>query len=124
VDAIDVEVIDVNTAVQLLGECVQESGPDFVYQPKFVARHHYTTCVYSYDGEPDCLVGHFLARCGVPAAALAALGDDDIRSLYVAGRLPVRLSNAALALLQQVQESQDRQLPWSQALRTAGVSVG
>lgn len=57
-------------AVQYLNEAVQLKGEDYIYQ------HHSRlddegneigpSCLYAHNGKPDCIVGHVLAKAGVP----------------------------------------------------------
>jgi hypothetical protein len=62
--------------VAILDSLVAEFGEDYVYK-----RPAGGDCVYVHDGAPSCIVGHLLARVGVP---LERLSEAD-RAAYGGG---------------------------------------
>jgi hypothetical protein len=58
------KVIDVGTALDLLGAVVDRYGDEFVYRPVWTKPSRYLTCRYASRGQPDCIVGKALALAG------------------------------------------------------------
>jgi hypothetical protein len=114
---LDLPLIDIGRALDLLAAAVKEGGEYFVYA-SVVGRTR--TCLYSARGGPPCLVGHALSLANVGDDDLAALGDRGVRELYGQGRLPVRLTIGALVVLDAAQRAQDRGYAWGDALEHAG----
>ena len=107
--------------VTILSDIVEEFGPETVYQKKGEGR-----CVYTHNGQPDCLVGKFLARVGVPIERLEAAdkphgattsADTLLEALEMEGVL--RVDRLAHYLLAEVQYRQDGSEAWGDALRQA-----
>ncbi len=63
-------VITVDDVRKGLTELVQEYGEDFRYTPKHKSESDSEQCLYVWNGEPDCIVGKFLHRMGVPLERL------------------------------------------------------
>jgi hypothetical protein len=71
------------------------------------------SCVYAYDGQPSCLVGHVLHRVGFSLALLEYLGEDSIDGCAVVA------DETARKILGSAQGEQDGGLPWATALQSA-----
>jgi hypothetical protein len=113
------QVIDVGTALDLLARVVDDRGEDFTYDPVANPSHQHGGYVYAFDGRPQCIVGHALARASVDVTRLEEMRDEHLRDLYRDGKLPVVLSLGALIALDAAQRSQDRGRTWGAALDDA-----
>lgn len=71
--------------------------------------------------QPGCLVGHVLAKLGVPLADLAAHEGDGASSLV--RHLGIGLSDSTEYLLDLAQDSQDSGTTWGAALARAEQSA-
>jgi hypothetical protein len=100
--------IDGPTALRLLREVVAER-PNYRYR----APDDRESCVYAYDGQPSCLVGHVLHRVGFSLALLEYLGEDSIDGCAVVA------DETARKILGSAQGEQDGGLPWATALQSA-----
>jgi hypothetical protein len=62
----------ITTAMQHLYYVVDEVGDDFIYRPhkSYLLEGQYS-CLYVYEGRPDCLVGKILHRMGIPLEILS-----------------------------------------------------
>jgi hypothetical protein len=112
-------LIDVGTALDLLARVVDDRGDDFTYTPATDPCHRHRGYVYAFDGKPQCIVGHALARASVDVAHLEEMRDERLRDLYRDGGLPVPLSLGALIVFDAAQQSQDRGRTWGAALDDA-----
>lgn len=101
-------------AEELLAELVTEFGADYVYEPP-----DGTACVYVWDGEPSCGVGHVLYRAGVPLDVLRAVDGTYVAGVHEAVVFEDFAEPAALDLLSDFQDGQDASVPWGEALRRA-----
>jgi len=106
-----------------LGDLVEEYGDDYIY-PRYEER-----CVYVFEGEPDCMVGKFLANKGVPVERLKeADANGDIwgnitgaSAVELVGQLEnegiITISSEARKALQYAQIAQDGGETWGAALQ-------
>jgi hypothetical protein len=118
---VDLPLIDIGRALDLLAAAVKERGEYFAYSLSVGSSR---TCRYSVRGGRPCLVGYALSLAPVGDNALDALGDRGVRELYGQARLPVRLTLGALVVLDAAQRAQDRGYAWGDALDYAsGVAV-
>lgn len=113
--------LDVGYAIDLLVAVVRERGFGYVDPPVWVNGDEYLSCIYAWAGEPRCIVGEVFYRAGVSVAALEVLGDEGVKDLYEANRLPLRLTLGAVVVLSHAQTTQDRGCTWGEAL--FGVAV-
>jgi hypothetical protein len=109
-------LVDIGRALELLAAAVRERRDYYVYQ-LFWGGHR--TSMYAARSGAQCLVGHMLSLMGITDDDLEELRDHDVRMLYREGRLPVRLTLGALAVLDAAQRSQDRGYAWGDALEYA-----
>lgn len=108
-------------ALAALREAVAAKGADYVY-PK-----PNNDCVYTYQGQPSCIVGHVLASVGVPLETIQEMDsaydiqNTDIVSAYHHTLLPagVKIGPKALEALVRAQNAQDTRYSWGEALRAA-----
>lgn len=82
---------------------------DFVYQP------HPGGCAYSIKGQPDCLVGHVLARWSL----LYLVADQQTKPIRTVANVYQRLDRGAVEVLDAAQVQQDVAAPWGVALAVA-----
>lgn len=108
-----------NKTVKTLAALVKEKGADYVYPPAIKMA----TCRYltSKDGAPapSCIIGHFVAR----------LQPDKLAEMEVAEGTPAsealmhlgyRFDDSKVEwLVNEVQQNQDRAIPWGESLRLA-----
>ena len=114
--------IDVGYAIDLLVAAVRDRGCGYVDPPVWVDGGEYLSCIYAYAGEPRCIVGEVFSRAGVSVAALeAARRRRELKDLYEANRLPLRLTLGAVVVLSHAQTTQDRGCTWGEVL--LGVAV-
>jgi hypothetical protein len=115
--------IDVGTALDLLARVVNSCGDEFTDTPVAEPSHEDRGCRYAFDGKPQCMVGHALARAGVHVEQLEAMGDNRLRDLHREGRLPVMLTLGGLVAFDAAQQSQARGRSCSAALDDAAAAV-
>lgn len=107
-------------ALFLLNRAVAERGADHVYD---VPATPFEECVY-FDifGDPSCIVGHVLHYKGISAEDMREDNNNGI-DLILAGaaksEIEIRVDPLTRTLLTTVQESQDSQTPWGEALASA-----
>lgn len=99
-----------------LWEAVQQIAsqqPEYTYQPP-----NGTDCVYQYEGQPSCLVGHGLVQCGLDVEILAEFDRYEVG----VGPLFVEYCDylvpddpQAISKLELAQESQDAREIWGKA---------
>jgi hypothetical protein len=109
-------MLDIDRALALLDAAVSERGASYVYQRVWGRRH---ANIYAARYGAQCLVGHVLSLMRIADEDLEELRDHDLRMLYREGRLPVRLTLGALAVLDAAQRCQDRGYAWGDALEYA-----
>lgn len=108
-------VLDGRRALRLLREVVRER-PDFVYvAPDGSAE----TCMYVWDNQPSCVVGHVLARAGYPIETIQRLNEWGVIGWAIEHVNKVVLDRAAANLLEAAQAKQDLSEPWADALAEA-----
>lgn len=122
--------ITFDAIVEDLRAIIAEKGEDFVYEPVPVPGESGwadTTCVYfnPADNSPSCIVGHWVAKRGVPAEVVIDRGLNEwtntgslIQDLEHGGTLP-HVTTVGTDLLASVQHLQDRGVPWGEALSRA-----
>jgi hypothetical protein len=112
------EQIDKRRALELLIDIVDQYGEGVVYErvPK-VAGGSGMVCQYQDRGQPSCIVGHVLARAGVPMNTLYEL---DVCGTP-ADRLnrDVGVDGQAAQVLNAAQCVQDAGKTWGEALASA-----
>jgi hypothetical protein len=115
---LNLPLIDIGRALDLLAAAAKERGEYFVYVLSVGSAR---TCRYSVRGSRPCLVGYALSLAHIGDDALDALGDRGVRELNGQARLPVRLTLGGLVVLD---AAQDRGYAWGDALVYAsGVAV-
>ncbi len=109
-----------DTVREGLTALVEEFGEDFVY-----SKGEDGLCRYVRNGQPDCIVGKFLAAQGVPVERLAE--SDGTRFGTVADQLlgqlegesVITVSDGARATLEAVQHYQDSGFNWGYSVENA-----
>ena len=112
-------MIEITKAVvnTVLPEIVAEHGRDYIYYAGP------SGCVYVHNGEPSCLIGHFLHRLGVSLERLKAADEstdggtsasDLLRQLQDEGVVDVE-SHRVIHALSVIQSEQDSEVCWGQA---------
>lgn len=106
---------------ELLTEAVAEKGAEYVYtNPEGVpgGSDSLANCYYVHGSQPGCIVGHVLHKAGVP---LETLTEHETRPAgFVLRSLEdFDLDHNTLRLLDDVQERQDRGVPWGEAVQQA-----
>jgi hypothetical protein len=112
-------LIDIGTALDLLTAVVSLRGARCADGAVSAGPPSSASGWYAYRGAPDCIVGHVFALVGVGVEQLEGLGTGPIRQLHAEGRLPVRLTLGALAVLDVAQRRQGRDYAWTDALADA-----
>lgn len=115
--------ITLESAIDGVTAIVEEFGEDFIYQ-----KEPGGMCRYVRIGEPDCIVGKFLASVGVPVQRLA---DYDCGGGETAYAVLENLEDAGLLVAEEgasrfltaLQGRQDSGLPWGESLRNAKAQV-
>lgn len=103
---------------------VDEKGEEFVYVKN--DDDGGPTCRYVRNGEPDCMIGQFLAKAGVPLERLVQADGgviaktllEDLRAEGV-----VSITDKGINALQAAQGRQDRGYPWGVALNAAQFEI-
>jgi hypothetical protein len=103
-----VPAIDICRALCLLEKAVTERGEHCVFPP---VANPGGMCFYGVSEGPACIVGAVLSLAQVGADRLDIIREYGVREPYRKGRLPVRLTLGALAVLDAAQRSQDRGHP-------------
>lgn len=115
-----VEKLDVKEVSALLEDIVASKPEGYMY-----ARHdktiEYPACTYFWDNEPDCIIGHLLARTGFTAVSI---GYGYINEVCRKSEVPEvyrkdiadRFTDAAVDFMQTVQSAQDSGHTWREAL--------
>lgn len=113
------------TTVEILDGLVEEFGSDYVYDKGSDGKCHYVR-----DGKPSCIVGHVLAKVGVPIERLKAAdttSPDGISAGSLLGGLVtegvLHATGSVWTLLAEAQYWQDRSTPWGEAVREAQITV-
>lgn len=104
-------------ALELLEKAVATRGEDYVYPKRPSINNDPTpTCLYAYQGKPDCLIGVALSIAGWTIEELVALEDHGVR---YAPALAANVSDAARLVFQAAQNVQDGGSTWGAALDNA-----
>lgn len=117
--------LDLAETKELLAAAVAERGEDYVYANPGGTGNEGINCLYVHivDGEKTCgcIVAWVLHQAGVPLASLAGReGDNATAVMDALSQINViEVDLDATELLQDVQERQDRGIPWGQAVREA-----
>jgi hypothetical protein len=111
-------VVSLGETVDLLKAVVAEKGEDYVYQK----RNDGYDCVYVYDGQPDCIVGHVLHRLGVTAEEMSdgdSVWDENSHGVlyYLEYRERLQFEPRAAHVLESAQYFQDRGYTWGASLK-------
>lgn len=110
------------TAVEILDGLVEEFGDDYVYP-----RGENGKCDYVRDGKPSCIVGHVLAKVGVPIERLE-VADAGVFGCGVSAfgllsalhaEYVLRFDGSVRNLLTEAQCRQDGSAPWGEAVKQA-----
>lgn len=88
--------------------------PAFVYTPPNMAR-----CVNVSDGQPSCLVGHAFWNLGLIDASFEEQENNAGGVYSLTQILGLHLPEKEYNWLAQVQDNQDRGLPWGEAVKDA-----
>lgn len=127
--ASDIRLVDFEELIATFEKIIDEYGQDHVYKPAEPGR-----CVYKYEGEPDCIVGHVIAsispedfkildvnvdqafNADMLSETILRPDSDDPRNLRA---LKIRFTPKAAELARQVQTRQDDGWSWGEALANA-----
>jgi hypothetical protein len=116
--------INLERVVETATEVVGERGENYIYE-KPINAFGTPVCVYVYESQPSCLVGHILHRLGVP---LETLGEGDRLSFSASDVCMDLLAGTSFydteisAFLDSLQSEQDTGHTWGEALQV-GLSV-
>jgi len=116
--------INIDQAIAGVKAIVAEYGHDYVYT-KRPFGHGASRCVYVYEGQPDCLVGKFLAAQGVSIEHLAEGDTARFGSAaenlldYLAQDRILGTDTETVVFLANLQYEQDQGSEWGVALRRA-----
>ena len=119
---IHISEIDVRSGLEAL---VAEKGEDFVYGKNAQEGPDYPVCLYVRNGEPDCIVGQFLARQGVPIERLMeadkTFGGTPARDLLqeLVNEDVISISDDSIYALREAQYNQDTRLTWGESVTLA-----
>lgn len=115
--------LNYTTAVEILDGLVEEFGSDHVY-----VKGMYGKCDYVRGGKPSCIVGHVLAKVGVPIERLSQADTGNFGGGISAHSLLRELQEEVVlapidgsvrALLSEAQSAQDSSSPWGKAVEQA-----
>lgn len=100
------------------------ASPDYVYTPPGDTGW----CLYSYNGDPSCLVGQALAEVGVPIDALESFNPggkygEDVGLIASNAAIILGLAKSTGVYLQVAQKVQDNGKPWGEALAAAEAAI-
>lgn len=103
---------------------VEEAGSDFVYSKRVTDPEIGERCTYVHNGQPDCIVGRFLAAEGVPLVRLERADDfggkpADMLLNALIGEGVVQAPHIVREALQTAQSAQDNGHKWGDALTGA-----
>lgn len=94
---------------------IAQRGADFQYE---VHSGSGGTCMYVWDGQPDCLIGCYLADLGLPLEAFAAFEGSSIDMAFDGGYLKdygFTAEYEALNAMERIQSLQDNEYTWGDA---------
>jgi hypothetical protein len=101
-------MIELNDALNALRKVVAERGEDFVYEG---------SCVYQFEGQPACIVGHVLAHLLPEWWRSTEIVKQNL-SAFQLSQCGLATADAADAL-EAAQVAQDTGLTWGEALEAA-----
>lgn len=93
-----------------IGEIVAAAGEDYIYNPPELV------CKYFYNGEPSCIVGHWLARHGITEVDYK---DNTLIFINARRNLDLDIAGDAALFLSKVQFRQDNGDSWGEAYQLA-----
>ena len=114
-----VKIDTAEEAISWLEKAVAERGEDFKSQMRQVEIR--VSCIYVWEGKPDCLIGVALHLAGWSIEELAKYNSRPVDLLPA--RFPGRLSEDAVTILRKAQSVQDQGWPWGQALENAKEAI-
>jgi hypothetical protein len=121
--AINITSEDIRAGLKAL---VDEKGEGFVYSKRDTRQDSQGRCVYVHQGEPDCIVGQFLARQGVSVERLKKADTGFMFGQAAFDLLDalefekvISISHMGKNALQVAQSAQDRGDTWGTALGEA-----
>jgi len=94
---------------------IATKGEDFQYE---VHPGSGGTCLYVWEGEPDCLIGCYLADLGLPLEAFSKFEGSGIDSAFGNGHLEefgFTADYEAINAMERIQNLQDNQYTWGDA---------
>lgn len=113
------KVYDWREVADLLTEIAAAMPPGYRYQK------HGSSCTYFWADEPDCIIGHLLARVGFTAQddpGICNIDDACNRGTFCySEKISSRFTFDAVRFMQQVQTLQDADVLWVDAV---GVTYG
>jgi hypothetical protein len=112
-------VLDLGSALELMANAVRRRGVDFRAEPVPTGRRPDEHRRYARNGRPHGIVGHVLADAGAGIRSLEGLPAIGVETLYLDGRLPLRVTLGAVAVLRAAQQDEDDGRCWGDALRHA-----
>lgn len=112
--------ITLDKAIELAKAEIAKEGEDFVYEWR-TQENGTTSCMYVYDGKPDCLVGRILHSLGVSLHELSkhegSSSYEVMENLDADGVLSPTFD--AIEFLRILQAHQDQDESWGESLRLA-----
>jgi hypothetical protein len=114
-------IIDLEKARTGLREFIR-GREDFVYERPGDGK----TCMYTWDGQPSCLVGQYLHHIGVPIDVLAEHNEDQIDDPGILATLDdvgFEIEEEAVGWLYHAQHQQDIGRTWGAAVAFADSKV-
>lgn len=94
---------------------IAQRGGDFQYETHPGSGG---TCMYVWDGQPDCLIGCYLADLGLPLEAFEAIEGSGIDSGFDNGHLEkygFTAEREAITAMERIQNLQDNEYTWGDA---------
>lgn len=112
-----------------LRRIIDAKGADYVYQQRETRNGSYG-CLYAYNNEPDCIVGHLLVEIGVPVRDLdynnpdrepfsnGFINDQQIEEALT-NLYDIRFDPEVVTFLSEIQYQQDGGTSWGAAFDKA-----
>jgi hypothetical protein len=120
--------IDLDTAKNLIEKAIADKGEDYVYPRAVLAAEGMKACEYFEPDEttgavvPSCIVGYALAYIGVEAEDLGNENGGTVWDMVTEADLAIDIDAANFWM--NVQQLQDRGVPWGQAYAQALSEIG
>lgn len=108
------EETEILAVIRTLKQVVEEAGEDYIYKPKFSGSYqdeagysHVSppSCVYVWDGKPDCIAARVLHKLGMSLERLRCFESSTCAQMI--GQVGVPIHEAALIVLGIAQHVQD-----------------